>query len=59
MPKRRRETRRATQAVVCYSRAGGQQSYSIAFGHWRLLEGKGTPEGIYALDTGCCCGAAI
>lgn len=33
--------------------------YSIAFGHWASLEGKGTPEGIYALDTGCCWGGDL
>lgn len=33
--------------------------YSVAFGHWASLEGKGTPEGIYALDTGCCWGGAL
>ncbi|XNM63868.1 bis(5'-nucleosyl)-tetraphosphatase (symmetrical) ApaH [Escherichia coli] len=32
------------------------EEYSVAFGHWASLEGKGTPEGIYALDTGCCWG---
>lgn len=26
--------------------------YSIIFGHWASLEGKGVPEGIYGLDTG-------
>ncbi|MFV9997522.1 MAG: bis(5'-nucleosyl)-tetraphosphatase (symmetrical) ApaH [Arsenophonus endosymbiont of Dermacentor nuttalli] len=30
------------------------QEYAIIFGHWASLEGKGTPEGIYGLDTGCC-----
>ncbi|MEA1063555.1 bis(5'-nucleosyl)-tetraphosphatase (symmetrical) ApaH [Erwinia sp. HR93] len=34
-------------------------AYSIAFGHWASLEGKGTPEGIYALDTGCCWGGVL
>ncbi|WP_075182304.1 bis(5'-nucleosyl)-tetraphosphatase (symmetrical) ApaH [Pantoea sp. 1.19] len=33
--------------------------YSIAFGHWASLEGKGTPEGIIALDTGCCWGGTL
>lgn len=33
--------------------------YQIAFGHWAALEGKGTPEGIHALDTGCCWGGAL
>ncbi|MDN0088187.1 bis(5'-nucleosyl)-tetraphosphatase (symmetrical) ApaH [Yersinia nurmii] len=33
--------------------------YSIAFGHWASLEGKGAPEGIYALDTGCCWGGVL
>ncbi|HHD1968420.1 TPA: bis(5'-nucleosyl)-tetraphosphatase (symmetrical) ApaH [Klebsiella pneumoniae] len=34
-------------------------AYSIAFGHWASLEGLGTPEGIYALDTGCCWGGEL
>lgn len=34
-------------------------AYSIAFGHWASLEGRGTPEGIYALDTGCCWGGEL
>ena len=33
--------------------------YSIAFGHWASLNGKYTPEGIYALDTGCCWGGKL
>lgn len=33
--------------------------YSVAFGHWASLKGKGTPEGIYALDTGCCWGGDL
>ena len=32
------------------------EGYSIAFGHWASLEGKGTPPQVYALDTGCCYG---
>ena len=35
------------------------REYSVAFGHWASLEGKGTPEGIYALDTGCCWGGDL
>jgi len=35
------------------------QEYSIVFGHWASLEGKGTPQGIYALDTGCCWGGDL
>ena len=35
------------------------EEYNIAFGHWASLEGKGTPEGIYALDTGCCWGGTL
>ncbi|RLM28174.1 bis(5'-nucleosyl)-tetraphosphatase (symmetrical) [Brenneria alni] len=33
--------------------------YAIAFGHWASLDGKGTPENIYALDTGCCWGGEL
>ena len=33
--------------------------YSIIFGHWASLEGKGTPEHIYPLDTGCCWGGNL
>ncbi len=33
--------------------------YAIAFGHWASLEGKGTPDNIYALDTGCCWGGEL
>lgn len=33
--------------------------YAIAFGHWAALEGKGTPTGIYAMDTGCCWGGSL
>ncbi len=35
------------------------EQYSIVFGHWASLEGKGTPEHIYALDTGCCWGGDL
>ncbi|AKC59708.1 symmetrical bis(5'-nucleosyl)-tetraphosphatase [Blochmannia endosymbiont of Polyrhachis (Hedomyrma) turneri] len=27
--------------------------YNIIFGHWSTLEGKGTPDNIYGLDSGC------
>lgn len=33
--------------------------YSVAFGHWAALNGKGTPENIYGLDTGCCWGGKL
>lgn len=33
--------------------------YNIVFGHWAALKGGGTPEGIFALDTGCCWGGAL
>ncbi|MBJ7222818.1 MULTISPECIES: bis(5'-nucleosyl)-tetraphosphatase (symmetrical) ApaH [unclassified Brenneria] len=33
--------------------------YAIAFGHWASLDGQGTPENIYALDTGCCWGGKL
>ncbi|SQI42633.1 Bis(5'-nucleosyl)-tetraphosphatase, symmetrical [Leminorella richardii] len=35
------------------------QEFSIVFGHWASLEGEGTPEGVYALDTGCCWGGQL
>lgn len=35
------------------------RDYTIAFGHWASLEGKGTPEGILGLDTGCCWGGTL
>lgn len=35
------------------------EDYSVIFGHWASLEGKGTPEHKYALDTGCCWGGAL
>ena len=33
--------------------------YTIIFGHWASLEGKGTPEGVIGLDTGCCWGGDL
>ncbi|MFI8415142.1 bis(5'-nucleosyl)-tetraphosphatase (symmetrical) ApaH [Serratia sp. NPDC078593] len=35
------------------------ETYTIIFGHWASLEGKGTPEGVIALDTGCCWGGEL
>lgn len=35
------------------------KDYAIAFGHWSALCGKGTPSGIYAMDTGCCWGGKL
>ena len=35
------------------------RDYTIVFGHWASLEGKGTPEGIIGLDTGCCWGGDL
>lgn len=36
-----------------------RQQYRIAFGHWAALAGKYTPDGVYALDTGCCWGKSL
>ncbi|WWO99370.1 MAG: bis(5'-nucleosyl)-tetraphosphatase (symmetrical) ApaH [Candidatus Dasytiphilus stammeri] len=33
--------------------------YTIIFGHWASLNGKGTPQGIIGLDTGCCWGGSL
>ncbi len=33
--------------------------YTIMFGHWASLEGQGVPEGVCALDTGCCWGGPL
>lgn len=35
------------------------ENYSIVFGHWASLMGKGTPDNIYGLDTGCCWGGEL
>ena len=35
------------------------RAYTIVFGHWASLEGKGTPAGIIGLDTGCCWGGTL
>lgn len=35
------------------------KEYSIIFGHWASLMGKGTPKGVYGLDTGCCWGGNL
>ncbi|WP_275554535.1 bis(5'-nucleosyl)-tetraphosphatase (symmetrical) ApaH [Mixta sp. Marseille-Q2659] len=35
------------------------RDYTIIFGHWASLEGKGTPDGIIGLDTGCCWGGSL
>lgn len=56
--KNRRKKPLPTETVVCDSGPVAEE-YSIAFGHWASLEGKGTPEGIYALDTGCCWGGSL
>ncbi|PPI86587.1 bis(5'-nucleosyl)-tetraphosphatase (symmetrical) ApaH [Candidatus Pantoea edessiphila] len=34
-------------------------NYTIVFGHWSALKGKGTPEKIIPLDTGCCWGGTL
>ncbi|MEI4220060.1 MAG: bis(5'-nucleosyl)-tetraphosphatase (symmetrical) ApaH [Candidatus Dasytiphilus stammeri] len=34
-------------------------SYTMVFGHWASLTGKYTPDGIMALDTGCCWGGNL
>lgn len=33
--------------------------YDVFFGHWASLQGKGMPEHIYGLDTGCCWGGRL
>ncbi|MBK4775605.1 diadenosine tetraphosphatase [Candidatus Pantoea edessiphila] len=33
--------------------------YTIIFGHWSALQGKGTPKKIIGLDTGCCWGGKL
>ncbi len=35
------------------------EQYTIAFGHWASLQGKGTPNGVLAMDTGCCWGGHL
>lgn len=35
------------------------EDYSIVFGHWASLSGKGTPKNVIALDTGCCWGGQL
>ncbi|WP_348666560.1 bis(5'-nucleosyl)-tetraphosphatase (symmetrical) ApaH [Arsenophonus symbiont of Ornithomya chloropus] len=35
------------------------KEYTIIFGHWSALKGRGTPKGIYCLDTGCCWGGEL
>lgn len=35
------------------------KDYTIAFGHWASLQGKGTPDGVLAMDTGCCWGGNL
>lgn len=35
------------------------EDYTVIFGHWASLEGKGTPEGVIGLDTGCCWGGEL
>ncbi len=35
------------------------RDYTIIFGHWASLAGKGTPAGIIGLDTGCCWGGTL
>lgn len=34
-------------------------NYTVIFGHWAALEGKGTPERVINLDTGCCWGGSL
>ncbi|PLV62625.1 bis(5'-nucleosyl)-tetraphosphatase (symmetrical) [Erwinia sp. E602] len=33
--------------------------YTVIFGHWASLEGKGTPDNVIGLDTGCCWGGTL
>ncbi|MBK4764753.1 MAG: bis(5'-nucleosyl)-tetraphosphatase (symmetrical) [Pantoea sp. Brub] len=33
--------------------------YTIIFGHWSALQGRGTPKNVIGLDTGCCWGGSL
>lgn len=35
------------------------EDYTVIFGHWASLQGKGLPEGVIGLDTGCCWGGKL
>ncbi|VFP86537.1 Bis(5'-nucleosyl)-tetraphosphatase [symmetrical] [Candidatus Erwinia haradaeae] len=35
------------------------KDYTIIFGHWAALAGRGVPKGVIALDTGCCWGGCL
>ncbi|VFP82760.1 bis(5'-nucleosyl)-tetraphosphatase (symmetrical) ApaH [Candidatus Erwinia haradaeae] len=35
------------------------RDYTIIFGHWAALAGKGLPQGVIGLDTGCCWGGHL
>lgn len=35
------------------------EDFTIVFGHWASLEGKGTPSNVIGLDTGCCWGGEL
>lgn len=36
-----------------------KENYTIFFGHWSAIKGKGTPKNIFGLDTGCCWGGGL
>lgn len=35
------------------------EDYTLIFGHWSAIQGKGTPKNIIGMDTGCCWGGTL